>query len=546
MNILNANPKRRQAGAALIVAMFTLLLVSAVALSLVMASGTESSLAGNYRTSTSAYYAALAGIEEARGRLLPSNANFFNNDPLTPAFVTLNGVLPTLAPGQVRYIINPQPNEVVDPVSATNKYADNEYSAEWNGAPGPWPATLPAVGAGTQYVQSIFSNPFTATADPGAAQGPMFKWVRITPATEKSLGIDVDGSGGALDNTQQVFYDGSQNNATGKAGSFTFNQASPTASEVFQITADAVMPNGSQRLMQYVVTAFTLNLTLPSALTIPGPIGSFNPPNSTGYCMDGNDTSQLTTPGIPGTKCSFTPPPTPPGAACNTTAPAVPAIGVSPGLDNAGSQTNTGYVDTQIPRPTNYIGSTGTTPSVATPGLPPNLSSPQQLEQELSLIQQNSNVCLGCSGPGGSTYTFPDIDSAPGSLWTSCGTSCGTTPQITYVNGNLDITGKTTGSGILVVTGTLTYSGDSSWNGIILVIGDGLTQYTQNGGGTGQFNGGIFVANLTGNPPGTYGASDFTINGGGGNGIYYNSCWIANSQKPPRMQVLSYREIPNQ
>jgi len=373
----------------------------------------------------------------------------------------------------------------------------------------------------------------------------MFKWVRITPATEQTLGIDVDGNGGALDNIQQVYYDPSGTNATGQNKSLTLVQTATTA-QVFQITADSVMPNGSQRLMQYVVAPFTFNLTLPSALTMPGPIGSFNPPNSNGYCMDGNDTAQ--TAAVAG--CSFKP--APPVAGCNTTAPAVPAVGVSTGLDNAGSQTNVNYVDTQIPcsspgscRDKNYTGSTGTTPSVSTPPLPTDLSNPQQLDQELSLIQQNANACLGCSGPGGGTYSFTDLDTAPGSLWASCGTSCGTTPQITYVNGNLDITGSTAGSGILVVTGNLTYDGNSSWNGIILVVGNGLTIYQQNGGGNGQFNGGIFVANTAGAAPNTYGASDFTINGGGGNGIYYNSCWIANSQKPPRLQVLSYREIPN-
>lgn len=533
--------RNRQAGAALIIAMFTLLLVSAVALSLVMASGTESSLAGNYRSSTSAYYAGLAGVEEARGRLLPTSPQFFNKDAATPNFVTVNGALPTLAPGQVRYIINPANGEVVDPVTQTNQYADKEYQNEWANSPGPWPATLPPVGAGTQYVNSIYLDP---QFNPAGTQGPMFKWVRITPATEQSLGIDVDGSGGALDNQKEVFYDATLANATGANDSLTLTPSvAGTSAEVFQITADAVMPNGSQKLMQYVVAPFTFNLNLPSALTMPGPIGSFNPPNSIGYCMDGNDTSQVTTNGIPGTNCSFTPAPPVPG--CSTTAPAVPAVGVSTGLDNAGSQTNTDYVDTQIPRPKNYVGSTGTTPSVSTPGLPQNLSSPQQLDQELGIIQQNANVCLGCSGPGGGTYTFSSIDTASGSLWTSCGTSCGTTPQITYVNGNMDISGSTTGSGILVVTGNLTYNGASSWNGIILVVGNGLTTYLQNGGGNGQFNGGIFVANTDGITPDTYGASDFTINGGGGNGIYYNSCWIANSQKPPRLQVLSYKEIQN-
>lgn len=540
MHTPNPQSNRRQAGAALIIAMFTLLLISAVALSLVMASGTETSLAGNYRSSTSAYYAALAGIEEARGRLLPTNPNFFNANPATPNFVGTVGPLPTLAAGQVRYIINNLPNEVVDPVNAGNQYFDREYGLECCGAAG---APPPALGAGTQYTASVSTQ--------AGIQGPMFKWVRITPATEQTLGIDVNGDG-VKNPATLVYYDPSGTNATGQNKALTLVQTATTA-QVFQITADAVMPGtGAQRLMQYVVAPFTFNLNLPSALTMPGPIGSFNPPNSAGYCMDGNDTSQVTTNGITagGAHCSFTP--APPVAGCNTTSPAVPAVGVSPGLDNAGSQTNTGYVDTQIPcqspgscRDANYTGSTGTTPSVSTPPLPPNLSNPQQLEQELSLIQQNANVCLGCSGPGGGTYSFSSLDTAPGSLWGSCGTSCGTTPQITYVNGNLDITGSTTGSGILVVTGNLTYDGNSSWNGIILVVGNGLTIYQQNGGGNGQFNGGIFVANTAGNPPNTYGPSDFTINGGGGNGIYYNSCWIANSQKPPRLQVLSYREIPN-
>jgi len=56
-----------------LIAMFVLMLISAVAISLVISSGTESSLAGNYRTTLSAKFAATAGIEEARGRLVPGN-----------------------------------------------------------------------------------------------------------------------------------------------------------------------------------------------------------------------------------------------------------------------------------------------------------------------------------------------------------------------------------------------------------------------------------------------------------------------------------------
>src|SRR5438309_2438300 len=94
-------------GIALLISIFVLLLISVVAISLVVSSGTESALAGNYRSSTSVYYAALAGLEEARGRLLRSSpsyvvkadANFLlspGNAPGTPLNV-----------GDVRYILNP-------------------------------------------------------------------------------------------------------------------------------------------------------------------------------------------------------------------------------------------------------------------------------------------------------------------------------------------------------------------------------------------------------------------------------------------------------
>src|SRR5690348_5206926 len=104
----NYNNRRQQkeSGVALLVAIFVLLLVSVIAISLVIASGGESSLEGNYRSSASAFLAGTAGLEEARGRLLPKNADYFNlvapyNNPATP-------FIPTAGPlnvGQVRYIL---------------------------------------------------------------------------------------------------------------------------------------------------------------------------------------------------------------------------------------------------------------------------------------------------------------------------------------------------------------------------------------------------------------------------------------------------------
>src|SRR5580692_10002908 len=67
--------RQREAGVALLIAIFVLLLISVVAIALIVSSGTESAMAGNYRTATGVYYAALAGLEEGRGRLLSKNSN---------------------------------------------------------------------------------------------------------------------------------------------------------------------------------------------------------------------------------------------------------------------------------------------------------------------------------------------------------------------------------------------------------------------------------------------------------------------------------------
>ena len=61
-------------GVALLIAIFALLLISVVGIALIVSTGTDSALARNYRTSTGAYYAALAGLEEGRGRLLWKNS----------------------------------------------------------------------------------------------------------------------------------------------------------------------------------------------------------------------------------------------------------------------------------------------------------------------------------------------------------------------------------------------------------------------------------------------------------------------------------------
>src|SRR5215831_4070338 len=105
-----------QRGAALLIAIFALLLISVVAISLIIASGTDSALARNYRGSSGAYYAALAGLEEGRGRLLWRNPAFINNTIAN--FVPPTGA--TLDAHQVLYIINPVGGINIVPTDSSN------------------------------------------------------------------------------------------------------------------------------------------------------------------------------------------------------------------------------------------------------------------------------------------------------------------------------------------------------------------------------------------------------------------------------------------
>jgi len=226
---MKKEPKIRpqQAGAALLIAIFALLLISVVGIALLISTSADTALAGNYRTSTGAYYAALAGLEEARGRLLLKNPAFIGN--------TVPSFFPPLAMNTVLYILNPNTatGESVNPTDSSNPYADKEYDAEF--AP-----TWALNSATVYYTNSVSPLPNVTPPLPG----PAYKWVRVNPVTEQALGVTVAGPPGN-DPLIALYYDG-----TGLNKTFTGAQA-------LEITALAVMPSGSTKLLQYIVSAVT-------------------------------------------------------------------------------------------------------------------------------------------------------------------------------------------------------------------------------------------------------------------------------------------------
>lgn len=498
MNVERTTGKRRQeAGIALLIAIFILLLIAVVAIALVISSGTESALSGNYRSSTSVKYAAEAGLEEVRGRLRPNNPNSFNNTApgfLPPAGTPLGDCAPV-------YVTNPLGGEAVQPWDLGSAYPDTQFGQE-HGAVCGGAVAPPSPSPTTPSIWNL--APLNGLPFPG----PRYKWVRINGVSEKSLNLDVDADGLAdsitplyFDNVNRVF---SNNPAVGP--------------QAVELTALAVLPNGSQKLMQYLVAPAPIPLPpFLAALTVAGKAANsvaFSAPTSNaGYSIKGGDQDSV--------------------GGC---APAVPvhAVGVFNNVDQ-GNVIAGGNGGTGIPAAdaTNYTGSAGA-PDVNVIASPPlGLQSPAQLEALLQAITQSADVVL----PGPATGS-----NLPTSMY-----SPSPNPMTIVVNGDLDLTGwHQTGYGLLIVRGNLNYDPDASWDGIVMVVGKGTVSGSK--AGSGELDGAFLVAKTL-DAAGNTLSPDFgtaTMLFGptmGGNGIRYSRCWVQASQPVSGIKVVSFHEV---
>lgn len=477
--------RRREAGIALLISIFILLLISVVAIALIVASGTESSLAGNYRSATGVYYAALAGLEEARGRLLPNNANSFKNTA-PPTF------LPSPLPiGYASYVLNPGPTDG----NVLTTYPDTEYDSEF--------------GSGKLASATVKTTPSMWTSSPLDAAlnlpGPLYKWVRINAISEVSMGRQVAPyDGHAADPAKPVFYDGAQLNV------------SNSGAQVLEITSLAVMPNGSQnsqKLVQYLAAPAPLNLTFNAALTLDGknmqPNVQFTVPNSGNFSIRGNDQYSA--------------------GSCSPGPGLVDAVGYTDPSDS----TITSAIQTSPPsqdRRGNYMNGMASTPDVNYETLSPNLLTVAGLNALVQAISQNADVVVN----GNATQS-----SMPAGMSAS-------NPMTIVINGDLTLNSwHGTGYGLLLVTGTFTFDPDATWNGIVLIIGTGKLYSHQ--GGNGQLNGAVFLAQTvdsSGNPLSSLGSPNFDFTtSSGSNGIYYSSCWIQAAMPTSGYKILSFHEI---
>jgi len=468
-----------QRGAALVIAIFSLMLISVVATALIVTAGTQNSIKSNYRSAMRAFYDAKAGLEEGRGRLWWPQAPNFN--PVTNCVFSGGNPMPTT---QACYIINPAAGENVDPRNPTNPYADLEYGQEF-GNPPPVGATL---------IQS--------TSPIGAIAGPLYKWVRITPTTEASLKFDADADG--FIDTTPLFMAG-QNVIDGK------NCAPSCTAQVLSVTSLAVTPLGSRRMVQYTVAPSSFGsafANFPSALTLDGNGVSFTgpPPANIGHShgdfqINGNDSNA------------------PSGVSSG-----VPAIGYTNSTD--GSSISASAVPSS-----SYLSPVGT-PTVGLVTLPPILQTPSGLDSLVKRITQNADLVLNPSHgsaadqrslPAGMSASNPMVVVVNGDFNLHNGTGYG----LLVVTGTLDYDPDASWNGVILVIGQGTFT--SSKAGLGYINGAVFVAQTLNAAGT-----------LLPDP--NLGYASFTETGGG-NGIHYSSTWVKTAEALMPYQVLSFREI---
>ena len=326
---------------------------------------------------------------------------------------------------------------------------------------------------GTGYLKPSYTLVFTGGGGAGAVG------TATTGSTNVITALTLTNGGNGFTTAPTVTIGGGGGTGGSATATIAAGSSNTAMGTIYLLTSLAVTRTGAKSMAQMEVGVrppFTFNIG--GAITLAGPSPAFVSPNSNNFHVYGNDADS-----------------------CGQTASAdKPAIGVW-------DSTSQASVISALGKPQNYTGAGGT-PSVE--NVYASLGGADVTPANLDGFVQNMQSYVT------SPILTGNVSSIPAT----------TTSSVTFVNGNLSLSGNPTGNGVLIVTGDLTFSGNFSWNGIVLVIGQG--HVVHNGGGNGQFNGAIYVAqtkdaagNLLAVVPGQ---PQYTWNGGGGNTIQYDHC----------------------
>lgn len=490
-------------GIALIVALFALLLLSAIAMGMMYMADTETSVNNNYRDAQVAFFASQGGLQEARLRLMNDQSTANPRLPMGNIPVITPTVMPGGGATGLYYIVNPAPGENVQPWTGGNQWYDQQLCKEryalTGGDNGAGIAGVPCPAA------SLAGGQFTTVASVmGNGGATVYKWVRISRKKNKSsTPFPVDGNPNTGSPDTQICWDGRfefllpGGNPSCEAMPIPAGGISGYTT-VYTVTSLAVTPTGARRMAQMEM--------------------AFSPPIYANAAVDSQDhvtlNGQLTVNGYDNCSCM-------PLMTCNN-AGAMPGSGTKQCKNPDGTPT---YVSRPGKTCDNskwaiFSQSTVDNPNasetiVAGPNPPvaQNQTWPYNIPDMINQYKTNSvNVT---QAPYNYTCTQPTYDIngnvvINGNCGTQTSQTFGVPPtfppsppdapvgpadmaeQVTYVPGNLKITSSSRGNGILIVDGDLDINGGLEFYGLILV--KGVVKFT--GGGAQATN--IYGAVLAG------------------------------------------------
>src|SRR5438093_854605 len=190
--------ERQERGIALLLVLFTMLLLSVIGLGMMYSTNMESTINSNYRDKQTALYAALAGLQESRDRIQPATANIVAPTGL-PAFVSSGSA-------NVIYIVA---DSTVNPTDPNNTFFDTEFCQEkvlgMTGTAGVPCTSAPSPPTGTSWYQPLVNHSLSASA-PWNLSAPLdLKWIRINLKGNNMTPVATNGNSAT---STQVCWDG--------------------------------------------------------------------------------------------------------------------------------------------------------------------------------------------------------------------------------------------------------------------------------------------------------------------------------------------------
>jgi hypothetical protein len=511
--------RKNERGIALFMAIFALMLLSAIAAGFMFMANTETAVNQNYKDGQVAYFAARAGLQEARSRIRTpaGDLNAAAYALTMPSSATTTGGF---------YITNPNDTDgAINPWDPNNKYYDDTLCKSH------FPGLNLTYGSQNVHCTSAqapagqWTSANVASQDPntGTAGAMPYKWVRVTlksnrAGSPKALAggypYVVDTTAASTDN-RYVCWTGS-NQVLLPAG-YTNCKTPPAGSDayrpVFLLAVMAMTGTGAQRTLSMEV-ADDPPVNVKGAVVSNDVIDTVG--SSAGFIGQDNCNCKCNGSGVCTNRVG--------GGTCSS---GYSAITTSHTVNSSGNPT--------ITSPT-------TTP--ATPVKQENVTPfPYDIDSLINRFKNQSTTVnatgapynLSCSGSPTScgtvnTGTFGTVPTNFTTLQTD-GNPVGNVNQTTYVPGNLDLQAHNSGSGILIVDGDLTVHGGISFYGLIIVRG--AVTFTGGGAGGGS--------NIIGSVLAGQSAQADTL--GGSAQFQYDSCALANAQAGAAPHVLATREI---